>query len=131
MPISYRAAQALIKRGDETALRTALESGLNPSLANHNGWSLLMLAALEGTVPLGHLLLEAGADIQTLNRHEESAVSLAAQKGHIEFLRLLIEKGASTSLTPHGTPLSDWLRNSPGLSEAKLAEVLETLHSGS
>ncbi|MGI4829165.1 MAG: ankyrin repeat domain-containing protein [Janthinobacterium lividum] len=130
MSISYRAAQTLIKRGDEAALRTAIESGLDPSLANHNGWSLLMLAALEGAVPIGHLLLDAGATLEAANRHGETALSLAAQKGHVDFLELLIAKGASTDLTPHGTPLSVWLTNSPGLSEAKLTEVLNLL-SGS
>jgi hypothetical protein len=29
MPISYRAAQTLIKRGDEPALRAALDAGLH------------------------------------------------------------------------------------------------------
>lgn len=131
MATSYRAAQTLIKRGDEGALRAAIESGLDPSLANHNGWSLLMLAALEGAVPPGRLLLDAGADVQAKNRHDETALSLAAQKGHLEFLQLLIEKGASTNLTPHGTPLSVWLTNSPGLSEEKLAEVLNVIRPGS
>jgi ankyrin repeat protein len=92
MPISYRAAQTLIKRGDEPALRAALAAGLDPSLSNPNGWSLLMLAAVEGSVPLGTLLIESGADMAALNRKGESALDIASQKGHTAFADLLQEK---------------------------------------
>jgi len=92
MPISYRAAQTLIKRGDEPALRAALAAGLDPSLANPNGWSLLMLAAVEGSVPLGTLLIESGANMAALNRKGESALDIASQKGHTAFAELLQDK---------------------------------------
>jgi ankyrin repeat protein len=61
--MTYRGAQNLIKRGDEAGLRAALEHGLDANLVNQNGWSLLMLAAVEGAVPLGRLLLEHGANL--------------------------------------------------------------------
>ncbi len=125
MPLSYRAAQNLIKRGDEPALHTALDTGLDPNLKNGNGWTLLMLAALEGSVTLGKLLLGKGAEIDAKNQHGETALSLAAQKGHIELLQLLRDRGASIDCKPHGTPLVIWLKNSPGLSEDQLAEVLK------
>ncbi len=127
MPISYRAAQTLIKRGDEPVLRVALESGLDPNLVNQHGWSLLMLAALEGLVPTGDLLLSQGAAIHLRNRHDETALSLAAQKGHIPFVQLLLNHGASANCRPHGVALVDWLTTSSGLPEAKLAEVLAVL----
>ncbi len=127
MPLSYRAAQNLIKRGDESALRAALESGLDPNLANANGWSLLMLAAIEGSVPLGRLLLERGATIDSRNRHDETALSLAAGKAHLPFLHLLLQHGASRDCRPHGATLSTWLTASSGLTEPQLAEVLQSL----
>jgi uncharacterized protein len=127
MPVSYRAAQNLIKRGDEAGLRAALASGLDPNLANNNGWSLLMLAAVEGALPLGRLLLDKGAAVEATNRHGETALSLAAHKGHIDYLRMLRESGASTACTPHGTGLAEWLREASGLPEARLAEVLAAL----
>ena len=61
--MTYRGAQNLIKRGDEAGLRAALDAGLDPNLANQNGWTLLMLAAVEGNVPVGRLLIEKGAAI--------------------------------------------------------------------
>lgn len=127
MPISYRAAQNLIKRADEAGLRTALASGLDANAVNQNGWSLLMLTALEGAVPLGQLLLENGAAIDARNRADETALSLAAQKGHVPFLEFLLQHGAPVSNQPHGTSLADWLRTSSGLSEPKLSEILQLL----
>ena len=123
MSISYRAAQTLIKRDDEPGLHTALDTGLDANLVNKNGWTLLMLAALEGSVTLGKLLLGKGAQIDARNQHGETALSLAAQKGHIAFLQLLKDRGASIVCKPHGTSLVLWLTNSPGLSKSTLAEV--------
>lgn len=89
MPISYRSAQALIKRGDQPALQAALDSGLDPNLTNENGWSLLMLAAVEGSVPLGQLLLEHGANPTKQNKKFETALNIAAARSHHAFEELL------------------------------------------
>lgn len=93
--MTYRGAQNLIKRGDEASLRQALDTGLDPNLVNQNGWTLLMLAAVEGNVPIGRLLIEKGAAINTRNNKEDSAHSLATNRGHALFVDLLNETGAS------------------------------------
>jgi len=87
--MTYRGAQNLIKRGDELALRAALDAGLDPNLANQNGWTLLMLAAVEGSAPIGRLLLERGADPAGKNSKGETAQTIATHKGHAEFASLL------------------------------------------
>ena len=87
--MTYRGAQNLIKRGDEAGLRQALDTGLDPNLANQNGWTLLMLAAVEGSVPLGHLLIEKGADLAAMNRNGDTALAIASAKGHTAFADLL------------------------------------------
>jgi len=89
--MTYRGAQNLIKRGDEAGLRQALDTGLDPNLANQNGWTLLMLAAVEGDVPIGRLLVEKGAVIDAGNNKEDSARSLATSRGHTLFVDLLNE----------------------------------------
>jgi ankyrin repeat protein len=94
MPISYRAAQTLIKRNDFPALTTALDAGLDPNATNHKGWSLLMLAAIEGHVPLGQILIERGADLAAMNLRGETALSVAEQKNHADFAALLREPNA-------------------------------------
>ncbi len=87
--MTYRGAQNLIKRGDEPALRAALATGLDPNLVNQNGWSLLMLAAVEGSVTLGRLLLEFGANPALENNKGETALILATHRGYDLFTALL------------------------------------------
>ena len=87
--MTYRGAQNLIKRGDEPGLSAALDAGLDPNLVNQNGWTLLMLAAVEGAVPLGRLLLEHGADAGAKNNKEQTALSLATDRGYDLFVALL------------------------------------------
>jgi ankyrin repeat protein len=89
MPISYRAAQSLIKRGDEPALRAALSTGLDPNLTNPNGWTLLMLAAVEGDLPIARVLLENGATPSLQNNRSETALDLATHRGFTLFADLL------------------------------------------
>ena len=127
MAISYRAAQTVIKRGDEAALSTALDAGLDANSRNQNDWSLLMLTAIEGAVPPGRLLLDKGADVNAANRKGETALSLAAGKGHLPFVELLLQRGADKNCKPHGATLSDWLVTVPSLTPPQLAEMLQTL----
>lgn len=87
--MTYRAAQNLIKRGDEPSLRAALDTGLDANLANQNGWTLLMLAAVEGNVPIGRLLIEKGADVNARNNKDDSALTLATHRGFTVFVDLL------------------------------------------
>ena len=96
MSLSYRAAQTLIKRGDEPSLRSALDAHLDPNLANHKGWSLLMLAAVEGDVPIGRLLIERGAIVTAKNDKNETALSIATNRGYDLFVALLNEQAAAT-----------------------------------
>lgn len=87
--MTYRAAQNLIKRGDEPALRAALSTGLDANLANQNGWTLLMLAAVEGDLPIARLLLEHGATPGLQNNKSETALTLATHRGFTAFAELL------------------------------------------
>lgn len=89
MPISYRAAQNLIKRGAEDELQAQLSNGLSANLANENGWTLLMLAAVEGSVSLGKLLLHYGADPRYQNAKQQTAEDIAKARGFDEFATLV------------------------------------------
>jgi ankyrin repeat protein len=87
--MTYRGAQNLIKRGDEAGLRAALNGSLSSNLANPNGWTLLMLAAVEGHASIGQLLLEKGAKTVATNNKGQTALDIAMQKGHTAFAELL------------------------------------------
>ena len=93
MIISYRGAQNLIKQGDEEGLRSALNGSLSSNLANQNGWTLLMLAAVEGHVTMGQMLLERGAKIDATNNKGQTALAIATQKGHTAFAEMLQQHG--------------------------------------
>jgi ankyrin repeat protein len=93
MSISYRGAQNLIKRNDEPGLRAALNGSLSSNLANPNGWTLLMLAAVEGHIELGKLLLEKGAKTASTNNKGQTALAIATQKGHTDFVEMLQAHG--------------------------------------
>jgi ankyrin repeat protein len=54
-----------------------------------------MLAAVEGDVAVGRLLIERGADIHASNNKEDSALALATHRGHTLFVDLLTLNGAS------------------------------------
>ncbi len=95
MALSYRAAQPLIKRTDEPAFRAALASGLDPQAKNQNGWTLLMLTAVEGNIPLAQALLDRGVSTNNRNAKGETALAIATAKGHSSFADFLRSKGAS------------------------------------
>ena len=50
-----------------------------------------MLAAVEGNVEIGRLLIEKGADLAAMNLKGETALTIATQKGHAEFAGLLTD----------------------------------------
>jgi ankyrin repeat protein len=91
--MTYRGAQNLIKQNDAEGLRAALNGSLSSNLANPNGWTLLMLAAVEGHVVLGQMLLERGAKTAATNNKGQTALAIATQKGHTAFAEMLQAHG--------------------------------------
>lgn len=89
MVFSYRAVQSAIKRNDIAGLTRFLDKGLDPDLSNENGWTLLMLAAVEGNVEIGKLLLEAGASPASTNTKGDTPLSIAISRNHASFVELL------------------------------------------
>ena len=84
-----------------------------------------MLAALEGNIKIGALLIERGANVAALNNFRESALSLAAHEGHLPFIKLLKSNGSPIDAHPHGHSLEDWLRIASGLPETKIKAIID------
>jgi ankyrin repeat protein len=125
--MTFKEGHKLIKKGDAVSLRHALDEGVSPNLANQFSWTLLMLAALEGNMIIGELLISRGAILDTTNDFGETALSLAAHAGHLPFIRLLLANGASMNCHPHGHSLEDWIRFTSGLPKDKIESVLALL----
>jgi ankyrin repeat protein len=125
--MTFEEAHRLIKKGDLVSLRHEFDGGLSPSLANQFSWTLLMLAAMEGDVPIGEFLLSKGGLVDAANDFGETALSLAAHKGHTRFIRVLLANGASRECRPHGHSLGDWLKVASGLTEEKIESILKLL----
>ena len=117
----------LIKNGDIISLRRELDEGTSANLSNQFSWTLLMLAANEGNLPMAELLISRGADVNAVNDCGETALSLAACAGHIRLVRMLLAKGSFTECEPHGQPLENWLKVSSGLPSDKVASILEII----
>ena len=120
----------LIKKGDVVSLRDALEThAIDPNLANQFSWILLMLAALEGNLIMGNLLLSRGAAPDATNDFGETALSLAEHKGHVPFVRMLLGTGASPDTHPRKCTLGNWLRAGSGLPDAKVMLIVEMVNA--
>jgi ankyrin repeat protein len=114
----------LIKRGDIVGLRRSLDRGADPNLSNRLGWTLLMLAALEGNSMLGELLISRGADVNATNKFGQTALSLAAHRAHKPFIKLLLSNGASADCLPHGSSLENRLRSASGLPSETIESIV-------
>ena len=126
---TFDALHRLIKHGDIVSLRCELDAGTSPKLSNRFSWTLLMLAALEGNLKIGELLISRGADINATNKFGETALSLAAHRAHMRFIKLLLAHGASVDCLPHGSNLEDRLRSSSGLPDHKIAHIMDVVRS--
>jgi ankyrin repeat protein len=105
--MTFNDVHRLIKKGDIAGMRHALDGGLDVNLLNRFSWLLLMLAAGEGNVGLGRLLVSRGARIEQTNDAGETALSLAAQQGHPRFVQLLLRAGLATPKDRCCVPLAE------------------------
>jgi len=77
-----------IQAREAEKVRSLIESGVNPNALTADGWSLLQMAAWEGTLEIIRVLLELGAEPDSQNL----CVFFAAQSGNTELVRFLLEK---------------------------------------
>jgi ankyrin repeat protein len=86
------------RQGDTTSLSQYLTAGIPSNLTNHEGNTLLMLAAYNGQSETVKLLLEKKADANVLNGRGQSPIAGAVFKGYDEIVKLLVDAGADVRL---------------------------------
>ncbi|KAI1362879.1 ankyrin repeat-containing domain protein [Xylaria arbuscula] len=101
--------------GHET-LQKYIDAGIDINTKNQNGFTLIHVAADDGTLDTFKLLHENGADILLVGENGETALHLAAANSDgYEILRYLLEQGVDleADCERYGTPLMAAVRNGP------------------
>jgi len=125
--IEFKNLHRAIKKCEIQRLESIVCSHETANSTNRLGWTLLMLAAIEGIVKVGEMLLERGADISKQNKFGENALSCAALSGHTQFVKLLVSHGATNDVRPHGHTLDVWITKHSGLAESKIRTILDII----
>lgn len=92
----------LARTGDAEMLERLLIKGLPPNMSNHNGDTLLMLAAYHGHAEAAKALLEAGAEPDRFNDKGQTPLAGAIFKGFQPIVELLLAHGAQPGFAPTG-----------------------------
>jgi ankyrin repeat protein len=88
--------------------RNALDAGADANLEGGYGFNLLMLAAAEGNVPIGRLLIARGADPNRVAQNGWCVAFATLSGGHLRFLELLLEHGANPNCRFYGRSIDEW-----------------------
>ena len=127
VPPDDRALLDATKRSDVAAVRTLLEEGADPNVAQGDGLSALHLAAQEGNLEIAELLLAAGAKVGAKTQiGEYTPLHLASEGAHASVVRALLEAGAdpaAVTTTTGVTPLHLAAKTVHG--EGAVRELLE------
>ena len=96
-------------RTPTNVIQLLLERGANPNIAEHDGWTPLHWAALNGNSNVMQLLLERKADPNSATSFGCTPVHMAAGKGNKDVVQLLLNRGANVNITNkrRETPLHD------------------------
>ena len=89
------------KRRDATWLRFLVSKNADPSIADRQGVTPLMHAALLNYVDGAQELLDDKAPVDQVNRRGETALILAVQAKNAAMVRLLVKNGANADKADH------------------------------
>lgn len=89
------------REGQTARVLAYVDSGVPVDLTDHQGNTLLMLAAYHGHADLVSGLAERGADVDTANDRDQVAIAGALFKGYDEIVAVLVRHGANLDV---GTP---------------------------
>lgn len=84
----------LARNGDTATLTAYIDAGIPKNLTNHDGNTLIMLAAYNDQAETVRMLLSKGSDPNVLNGRGQSPIAGACFKGYADVVRALVEGGA-------------------------------------
>ncbi|MBL0769420.1 ankyrin repeat domain-containing protein [Sphingopyxis sp. DHUNG17] len=106
-PDNGETALAIVtKRRDTTWLRFLLGKSADPGIADRQGMTPLMHAALLNYTEGAEYLADGGAPIDQTNRRGETALILAVQSRNVAMVRFLVQRGANPDKADHIAGLS-------------------------
>lgn len=76
-------------------LASLLSAGVDVDTLDPFDWPLLVLAAREGKLVAGRVLLDKGADVDAVKRGAGTALDVAMRRRNFDFVALLTSRGAS------------------------------------
>ncbi|AZA11928.1 ankyrin repeat domain-containing protein [Corynebacterium gerontici] len=88
----------LARGGDAHTLAQYIDAGVDANLSNHEGNTLLMLAAYSGNEPALDVLIARGANVDALNDRGQSPLAGAIFKKEQGIVEKLIAAGADPNL---------------------------------
>lgn len=91
----------LARAGETDRLAAYVDAGAPVNMQNHNGDTLVMLAAYSGHPETVRALLERGADPNMTNNRGQAPIAGAIFKKEDAVVRVLLEHGADLD---HGSP---------------------------
>lgn len=80
---------AAARLGEFEMLTALLEEGVDVNSYSPQGWTALMMAAVNGHLDAARVLLNYGADLGIQDERGWTAAKLAAHKGHLDVARFL------------------------------------------
>lgn len=87
----------LARSGDAALLQQYLAAGVDPNLQNHEGNTLIMLAAYSGNLPAVEALIAAGADVDMRNGRNQTPIAGAIFKKEDAIMDALLAAGADVT----------------------------------
>jgi serine/threonine-protein phosphatase 6 regulatory ankyrin repeat subunit B len=80
---------AAARLGEFEMLAAILDEGVDVNARSFQGWTALMMAAVNGHLDATRILLNAGADLNAQDERGWDALSLAVRQGHEEIAHFL------------------------------------------
>lgn len=87
----------LARNGDGEVLAQYLAAGVDPNLQNHEGNTLVMLAAYSGNLSAVNALIAAGADVNIPNDRNQTPIAGAIFKKEDAIFEALLQAGADVA----------------------------------